>query len=403
MPARLTLSPRLAYALAAGVIGLGLFASVTPSPLYATYAERWHFSTLTLTLIYATYAFGVLATLLVAGRVSDQVGRRPVLLVALGALMASTLLFMVAGSATWLFVARGLQGLATGLALSAASAALLDLHPRRDPAAVGLTNAVASAIGLGSGFLISSAIVQHGTAPRVLPYVVLFALFAVGFVGAVLMPEPVPERSRLQLTLERPHIPAGIGRQFLLASLAVVASWSIGGLFFSLGPELAGHLLSTQNVVLTGIGVVALAGAAAVSQLTFGRGAPWLGASLGSVALATGTLVIVAATAADSGSLYLVGSVLAGLGFGAAFLGGLRALVAVIPVEHRGAVMSAFYIVAYASLSVPAVVAGLVVSHLGLETTFEWFGCVVAAVALVVAVLAWRTRPAPVRDAALAA
>src|SRR5437899_12300729 len=121
---RRTLSPRIGYAVAALVVGLGLFASVTPSPLYRTYSVLWHFSPLTLTLIYATYAFGVLASLLLAGGVSDDVGRRPVLLVALGALMASSVLFMVAGSAVWLFVARGLQGPATGAALHAARAAL---------------------------------------------------------------------------------------------------------------------------------------------------------------------------------------------------------------------------------------------------------------------------------------
>src|SRR6266516_8056182 len=108
---RRTLSNRAAYGLAGGVIGLGLFASLTPSPLYRTYSVLWHFSPVTLTLIYATYAFGVLAALLLAGGVSDDVGRRPVLLAALGALMASSVLFMVAGSAAWLFVARGLQGL----------------------------------------------------------------------------------------------------------------------------------------------------------------------------------------------------------------------------------------------------------------------------------------------------
>src|SRR6478752_1304284 len=187
---RRTLSPRIGYAVAALVVGLGLFASVTPSPLYRSYRVLWHFSPLTLTLVYATYAFGVLATLLLAGRVSDDVGRRPVLLVALGVLMASTVLFMFAGSAAWLFVARGLQGLATGAALSAASAALLDLHPRRDAAGVGLTNALAAG-GLGLGVLVSSAIVQIGTDPRLLPYVVLFVLFATVFVGAYLMPEPV--------------------------------------------------------------------------------------------------------------------------------------------------------------------------------------------------------------------
>jgi MFS family permease len=394
---RRTLPPRIAYALAAAVIGLGLFASVTPSPLYRTYSVLWGFSPLTLTLIYATYAFGVLATLLLAGRLSDDVGRRPVLLVSLAMLMGSTVLFMFAGSAAWLFVARGLQGLATGAALSAASAALLDLHPRRDPAGVGLTNGVAAAAGMGLGALVSSSLVQLGSAPRVLPYVVLLGLLVVAFAGAYWMPEPVLERSRFRLTIERPTIPDVVRRPFLLAGLAVLSSWSIGGLFFSLGPQLAAHLFNSTNVITSSAGIMALAGSGALAQLLLGRTAPWIGASAGSVALAGGVLLIVAAAATDSSGAYLAGSVLGGIGFGVAFLGGLRALVAVIPNEHRAAVMSAFYIVAYASLSVPAVLAGIVVTHLGLASTFETFGSVVAGIALIVAFEAWRTRPTRIR------
>src|SRR6478752_1844182 len=176
---RRTLSPPIAYGLAGAIIGLALFASGTPSPLYGIYRELWGFSPLVLTLVYATYAFGVLAALLLAGRVSDDVGRRPVLLVALGTLMGATVLFMLADSVIWLFVARGVQGLATGAALGAASAALLDLHPRRDPAGVGLTNGVVSAGGLGLGVLVSAALVEYAPAPRVLPYVALFVLFAI--------------------------------------------------------------------------------------------------------------------------------------------------------------------------------------------------------------------------------
>jgi MFS family permease len=86
----------LGYAVAASVIGLALFASVTPSPLYGTYSELWGFSPAVLTLVFGTYAFGVLTTLLLAGRVSDQVGRRPVLLVALGALLVTTVVYMLA-------------------------------------------------------------------------------------------------------------------------------------------------------------------------------------------------------------------------------------------------------------------------------------------------------------------
>jgi predicted MFS family arabinose efflux permease len=309
--------------------------------------------------------------------------------------MASSVLFMVAGSAAWLFVARGLQGLATGAALSAASAALLDLHPNRDPAGVGLTTAVGAASGIGLGVLVSSALVQLGTLPRVLPYVVLLVLFALAFAGAYWMPEPVEKRGRFRLKAERPSVPAVVRRPFLLAALAVLSSWSIGGLFFSLGPQLAAHLFNSSNVIVSGSGIVALAGAAVVAQLLTGRSVPWIGAGVGSIALAAGMVLIVFAAARDSSLAYLAGSILAGAGFGAAFLGGLRALTAAIPQQHRAAVMSAFYVAAYTSLSLPAVLAGVAVAHVALATTFEIFGSVVAAIALTVAFEAWRTRPTP--------
>src|SRR5215475_12056618 len=142
------LSTRAGYAVAASVIGLGLFASTTPSPLYRSYSVLWHFAPLTLTLVYATYAFGVLASLLLVGSVSVDVGRRPVLLTALALLMGSTILFALADSAAC----------------------------------------------LGLGVLVSSTIVQLGRAPLVLPYVILLVLFALAFAGVYLMPEPVTER-----------------------------------------------------------------------------------------------------------------------------------------------------------------------------------------------------------------
>jgi MFS family permease len=391
--ARRTLSPPLAYALVAAVIGLALFASGTPSPLYGTYRELWGFSPIVLTLVYATYAFGVLTTLILAGRVSDEVGRRSVLLIALGTLMLTTVVFMAADSVAWLFVARGLQGLATGLALGAASAALLDLHARRDPAGVGLTNGVVSAAGMGLGVPVSAAIIELLPAPRVLPYALLLGLFAVAFAGAYWMPEPVADRTRLRLTPQRPSVPPPVRRAFLLAALGVISSWSIGGLFLALGPQLSAGIFDTTNHFVAGLSVFLLAGSGAVAQLAFGRSVPWIGAAAGSVALSLGTLLIVAAAAKDSGALYVAGAVIGGAGFGVAFLGALRALSAVIPPEHRAAVMSAFYIVAYASLSLPAILAGALVTPLGLRPTFEIFGSVVAALALVVAFEAWRTRP----------
>jgi predicted MFS family arabinose efflux permease len=388
-----TLSQPAAYALSAAIIGAALFASATPSPLYETYARLWGLSSVVLTLVYATYAIGVLAALLLAGRVSDVAGRRPVLTIALSALLGATVLYMVADSVAWLFAARAVQGVATGLALGTASAGLLDFHPRQDPESVGLTNGVVSAAGLGFGALASSAAVQLLPAPRLLPYVAVFLLFAVDFVGVLFMPEPVASRSRLRLTPQRPHVPPAVRQPFILAALAVISAYSIGGLFFALGPELSGRVFGAGNHLITGLSLFLLAGVGSVSQLAYGHRAAWLGAMAGSLALAAGVALIVLAAAEDSATALIIGSIVGGAGFGLAFLGSLRALSARIPPTHRADVMSAFFVVAYAALSVPAVVAGLAVNPLGLQSTFEILGSAVTVLALVVALQAWRTRP----------
>jgi MFS family permease len=305
---------------------------------------------------------------------------------------------MLADSVVWLFVARGIQGLATGLVLSAASAALLDLHKDRDAIAVGLTNGVASAIGLGAGVMASATLVQYLPASRVLPYVLLAVLLLISLAAAWRLREPVEVApgARFRLTPQRPYVPPVARRPFLLASLAVLSSWSIGGLFLSLGPQLSAIVYGSDNhLVVSGLAFFLLAAAATIAQLVFGRAAPWAGAVYGSLTLALGMATIVAASAADSALLFTLGAVVTGAGFGVTFLGGLRTLSAAIPPEHRAATMSAFYVVAYGSLSVPAVIAGLVVEPLGVQETFEIFGSTIAGLALLVAREAWRTRPRP--------
>ena len=269
---RRTLSPRVAYAHVAAVIGLALFASGTPSPLYGTYRELWGFSPVVLTLIYATYAFGVLAALLLAGRLSDEIGRRPVLLASLGTLMATSVLFALADSTVWLFVARGIQGLATGLALGAASAALLDLHPKRDPGSVGLTNGVVSAGGMGLGIGISAVAGRARARPARAP--VRRALRRCSrspSTAPCACPSPSRRPAASKLTPQRPSIPPVVRRPFFLAALAVISSWSIGGLFISLGPALSAQLLHTDNHIVTGLAVFSLAASGALAQLAFGR------------------------------------------------------------------------------------------------------------------------------------
>jgi hypothetical protein len=157
--------------------------------------------------------------------------------------------------------------------------------------------------------------------------------------------------------------------------------------------QLTADLFHTSNHLVTGAGVFALTGSAAVAQLAFGRTAPWAATAGGSLAPAAGMVLLVLAAADDASLVYLAGAIIGGGGFGVAFLGALRALTSVIPAEHRASVMSAFYVVAYAALSLLAIAGGVIAGSFGVLATFEVFGTVAAALALVVAFQAWRTRP----------
>jgi MFS family permease len=387
-PPRLPLP--LAFGLVAAIIGLALFASATPTPLYGDYAARWHFSTGTLTSVYAIYAVGVLAALLLVGRISDEVGRRPVLIVALSALLLSTVLFMEARSVAWLFAARGLQGLATGTALGAAGAALIDLQPRGDARQAALVNGVGSAGGIAAGALVSSLLVQLAPHPRVTPYALLSLLFGAALIATLALPEPVANTRRPRLRLQRPYVPPAIRSTFVLASGGVIASWSIGGLYISLAPSLTQAMLGSASHVVGGAVIFALGGAGAVGQIVFSRLDADRAIGGGMAALAAGMVVSVVAISLDSVVGFVIGSTLGGAGFGVAFMGAIRAVSTAAPVQQRGAVMSAFYVIAYLSLSVPAVFAGFAAGAIGLEPTFRLFGAAVVLIAVPTALASLR-------------
>jgi MFS family permease len=376
------LGTRSSFAVVASLIGLALFASSTPSPIYGLYQERWHFSTPILTLVYAVYAFGVLGALLLVGRISDDIGRRPVLAVSLGGLFGAGVLFVVAHSVGWLFAARALQGIATGAVLGAAGAALLDLHPRGDGQHAGLINGVVSAGGIGLGALVASLLAQYAPDPLVTPFVVLLVLVLLAFALTLALPEPVAARSRPRLRPQRPHVPAETRRAFLLAGLGVLSSWSIGGLYLALGPNLAEQLLHSNSRLAGGAAVLALAIPASLAQLVWNRLEPRRTAAVGSMSLGIGMALTGGSLSTGSAALFLMATTITGAGFGLAFLGALRSLTAAIPERHRAEVMSAFYVVAYLSLSLPAVGAGLLVPGLGLEPTFRIFCAMVVVLAL---------------------
>ena len=389
------LSGLAAFAAVAAVIAVAFYASATPSPLYGVYQARWHFSTPVLSLVYATYAIGVLVSLLLVGSLSDQTGRRPVLAWSLLALLVSALVFATASSLAWLFAARALQGLATGAALGAAGAALIDLHPTADTRTAALVNGVVALAGLGVGALLSSALVQFLPAPRELPFVVVAAMIALLLVLVGVMPEPVSREGRTVIRPQRPAIPHQTRGPFALAALGVIGSWSIAGVYLALGPALAGHLLQTQGELAGGVAAAALMGSGALAQLAARNLTNRTLTVAGSLLVALGMALTATAVAVGSAAFFLAASALAGVGFGLAFMGSLRHLSAAIPADRRAEVMSAFYIVGYLSLALPAIAAGFIANAIGLSETFELLSAGVVVVALSVAAGGRRIDRAP--------
>jgi MFS family permease len=143
-------APAARAAVAAALFAL-LLAANLPTPLYAVYRERFGFSSVVLTLIFAVYALVLVPTVLVFGQTSDRLGRRRVIIAGLLTAMAGLVLFALAGSTAWLFAARAVQGLSVGVISGAATAALVELEPGHDRGRAALWAAVALAGGCAAG------------------------------------------------------------------------------------------------------------------------------------------------------------------------------------------------------------------------------------------------------------
>jgi MFS family permease len=377
------LPPGLAFWLLAGILGVLMFAASAPSPLYVVYQAEWGFSALVLTSVFGVYALVLLATLLVAGSVSDHVGRRPALLVALGIQLASMLLFAAADGVAWLYAARALQGAATGLATGTISAALLDLQPPHRQRLGALVGSATPSVGLAIGALGSGLLVEYGPAPTRLVFCLLAGLVVVSVLLARAMPEPVLRDPTWRRSL-RPSI--GVPREtravFAATVPAVIACWSLGGLYMSLGPSIAVTQLHTDNHLVGGLVVVALAGAGGIATIAGRDLRPRTGMLGGTALLVAGTAVGLAGLHAGSSFVFFTGSVVAGAGFGPSFTGVFRILAAAAPPARRAALLSASYLVSYLAFSVPAIAAGLATTEIGLRRTTNAYGAAVILLGL---------------------
>jgi MFS family permease len=385
------------FAAVAGSVVLFLAASSVPSPLYVVYQARWGFSASTLTAIFAVYVLFLLASLLVVGGLSDHVGRRPVLAGALAVQTVAVVLFLLATNVTMLLTARAVQGAATGAAITAMAATLVDLRPAR----AGLANAVTPLVGLALGALGCGLLVEYAPAPTRLVYGVLLAGFAVVAVVLAVLPETAPRRAGALASLRpRVRIPAGLRADVLAIVPVLAASWALGGLYLSLGPSVAAELFGLRSHLVGGIVVTLLCGVGALSAVTVFRRAPETLLAPAGALLALGTLLTLLALVLGSPLGGAGGTVVAGVGFGAASLACFGTLARIAAPETRGELMAVAYVVAYLAFSLPAVAAGVATVQVGLRPVAEVYGLVVVVLgvtAVVARALVLRTRRNAVR------
>jgi predicted MFS family arabinose efflux permease len=385
---RRTLPGAAAFWILAGLFLMLFFASAAASPLYPVYQARFRFSAATLTAVFAVYVLVLLVTLLFLGSVSDYLGRLPVILTALILSEAACAVFLAAHDTGALFIARSLQGVATGLATGPIGAALIDLQPPGSQRAPLVTSAF-STLGLALGALITSALAQYAPAPTHLIWWALLAVFAAGIPAVLAMAEPGTRRPGALASL-RPRIavPRQARATFAGAVPCLVATWALGGLYLSLGPTLAAQETGSPNLVWGGLVIFLICGIGAAAAFTL-RGIGSRAAMLaGCLCLLAGVATTFAAIATTTSAAFLAGTGVAGVGFGLAFQGAFRMILALAAPGQRAGLVTAVFAVGYLAFSVPALIAGLATTKFGLHSTALVYSASLAAlVAIAIALL----------------
>ncbi|MGE8155042.1 MFS transporter [Pseudomonas vancouverensis] len=367
-----------------------LAASTAPTPLYHLYQEQMQFSAATLTLIFAVYALSLLVALLTVGSLSDYLGRKPVIFTAVLLNALAMLLFIYADNVAWLISARVLQGFATGMATSVLSATLLDTDRRQGP----LINSVAPLLGMALGGLGCGLLSEYAPAPLHLTYWLLLGLFAVQAVYVWWLPESVSPQAGAWASL-RPtlHVPVQ-ARSTLWRVLALnTATWALGGFYASLAPSLVRTATGSTSNLIGGATVAALTLTGALMIFTLRNSSASKSLRLGASLLPVGVLLILAGVHSASLALFFLGTLIAGCGFGAGFLGSVRSLVPLALPHERAGLMSAYYALSYLAFCLPALLAGNLARSLGLVATTDGYALVLITLALWALSSALRSRP----------
>jgi MFS family permease len=378
------LTGRPAVIVLASVIVALLASSAAPTPLYAIYQARWHFTPISTTVVFGVYAIAVLAGLLVIGKLSDHVGRRPVLLTAIAVQATSLVIFATATGVPGLLAARVVQGLSTGAALGAIGAAMLDFDRELGTFA----NSVSPGMGTASGVILSALAVRYLPDPTHLIYLALICVLALQATAITAMRETV-SRAPGALASLRPEIvvPRELRAQVLTAVPVLFAVWALAGLYAALGPALVDSLTGSDDVVLGSMSLFVLAASAVIAIIVLRRASARAVMLFGIVALIAGVAVTVIAVSLGWTAVFFAGSAIAGAGFGSGFQGAIRTVVPLAAAHQRAGVVSLLYVVSYLGLGVPVVLAGFGVVHGGgmIDTTRYYGAAVIALAALALA------------------
>lgn len=357
--------------------------STAPSPLYVLYAERDHFSSLMITVIYAAYAVGVVASLFFVSHLSDIQGRRPHLISAVGLMVACGVLFIVWPSLPGLFIGRVASGVAVGLTVSTSTAYINELHQARHPGDLGggaqLASTMANICGLSFGALISGLLAQYAPHPLVIPYLPLLAALAVAATGILLAPEtrrrpdtPVPYRP------QRVSV-AGDDRPALIAALTgVLIAFAGTAIFIGLAGTFLTEVLHDSSLAVAGLTVflVFMVGAVFVVAARAWPVRRMLVAGVVFEITGLGLVTLAAWLPRPSLAVFIIGGALVGAAASALFRATLGSVVAIAPVDRIGESLAAFYLAGYVGLAVPAVAVGLTLRYVDPRGTLLAFSIV---------------------------
>lgn len=365
----------------AAVFLITMVGTTLPTPLYPIYEEHFGFGGLVVTFVFATYAVGVLGALLLAGTLSDQVGRRPVLLMAAGFAAVSSIVFLVPDSIPALFAGRLLSGISAGIITGTATATIVDLASQRWKSAAGMLAASVNMLGLGLGPVLAGVLAQYAPAPLQLPYVVHLVLVLVLAAAVIRVSEPVPNPGSFRIQVQRLSVPPSVRHAFVPAAIAGFAGFAVLGLFTAVSPLFLSSVVHVTDHALTGLVVFVLLGSSTLGQLLSSAIATHRCLVGGCFVLAVGVLLVGTGVGAQSLAVFTTGAVVAGLGQGMSFRSGLASVTSSTPTEQRSAVSSTFFLVLYIAISLPVIGVGAAAEAVGIVAAGVGFSVLVAVLA----------------------